>query len=88
MYSSPLIRDEVQADAAASERLRRNLGTGGKLSWGQIVNPAHDASDVVRVTRPLLNVDDVFVIDSITLPLTASESASAIGRTRVLLGQD
>ena len=29
-----------QAEVAASERLRRNLGTGGKLSWTQVVNHA------------------------------------------------
>lgn len=88
MYSSSLIRTAVQAEAAASERLRRNLGTGGKLSWTQVVNPAHDGSDVVSVVRPTLNVNDIFVLDSFTIPLKASEAAQAYGRTRVLIGGD
>lgn len=85
MYSSSLIKTAVQAEAAASERLRRNLGTGGKLSWTQVVNPAHDGSDVVAVTRPAINVNDIFVIDSLTIPLKAGSAGQAAGRTRVLI---
>lgn len=88
IYSSSTILTTEQAQAAADERLRRGLGIGGSLSWGQVVNPALEGSDVLTVVRPSLNVSDIFVIDQLTIPLSAGDPMTAIGRTRVSLEDD
>lgn len=87
IISSDRIQTQPQADAAAQERLNRRLGRGVTLAWTQIVNPALDAGDVIRVVRPGLRLDDKFVVDSLEVPLTAAEGMSAAGRaTSSVLG--
>lgn len=81
VVSSDRIQTQNQADAAAYERLKRRQGQGVSLSWEQVVNPALDAGDVVRVVRPGLRLDDKFVIDSLEVPMLAAEAMSATGRT-------
>lgn len=81
VIQSDRIQTQAQADAAAAERLKRRLGRGVKLSWDQVVNPALDAGDIVRVVRPALATDRQFVIDTLTIPLRAEEPMKATGRT-------
>jgi hypothetical protein len=52
------------------------------VTWDQIVNPAHDAGDVVTIIRPEIGVSANYVIDSLNIPLAASGLMDAGARTR------
>lgn len=84
VYRTSTITSQTACQAAADERLRRSLGGAGGLTWTQAVNPALEPGDVVRQVRPLLGVEDDFVIDSLTYPLSAKDSSTGIGRTKLL----
>lgn len=80
-YSSPMITTEAQAVATATALLGKYLGADEAVQFGLVVNPAHDVGDVVRFTSAAIKVDRVLVLDSFTVPLSPTESMSAIART-------
>jgi hypothetical protein len=80
--SSPTILTVAEATEAAQAELRKVIGATEKINWNQIVNPAHDAFDVVKIVRSESGVDATLMIDSLTIPLSPKDSMSAIGRTR------
>lgn len=79
-YTSPFITTDEQAQSAAQSILVKELGTTQAISFGTIVNPALEPDDVVRITRARTGVDEDFILDSLTIPLTAE--AAMVGRTR------
>lgn len=81
-YVSSFIRDSAQAATAAAAQLQRELGRSEAVEWSQIVNPAHDVLDVVRLSRPALTLDAVLVIDRLDVPLGASGQMKAVARVR------
>ena len=81
-YASSLIGSSDQAQTVADSQLRRELGRAEAVEWSQIVNPAHDVLDVVRVTRPSLSLDAVLVLDRLDVPLGAGQSMRAVARVR------
>lgn len=81
-YASSYIRDTTQAATAAAAQLQRELGRAESVEWSQIVNPAHDALDVVRLSRPALTLDAVLVIDRLEVPLDAGGQMKAVARVR------
>ena len=80
--SSPFILTVAEAQEAAEAELRKVLGASEKISWSQVVNPAHDVYDLIKITRTPSGVDATLVLDSITIPLAPTETMSAIGRSR------
>jgi hypothetical protein len=80
--SSPYILTVAEAQEAALAELRKVIGALEKISWSQIVNPAHDVYDLVKITRTPSGVDATLVLDSITIPLSPQNTMSAIGRSR------
>lgn len=78
-YSSPLITTADQAAATAGTILTRVVGRIEQVAWSQIVNPAHDALDVVELTDSA-GVVHRYVLDAITIPLVISEAMSATAR--------
>lgn len=81
-YESSLITTADQASVTAQALLRKATGTAEAVSWGQIVNPAHDVLDVVRIKRQDKNLDLVLLIDRLDIPLGPDGAMSAVARTQ------
>lgn len=71
------ITTQADADAAAAAALNQVLGFSSQLQITATVNPALDANDVIQITRDRSGVNAKYAIDSLTIPLNASSSASA-----------
>jgi hypothetical protein len=80
--SSPTVLTVAEATEAAKAELKKVLGSTEKITWDQIVNPAHDVYDLVKVTRSPIGIDKILTLDSISIPLSASGTMNAIGRSR------
>ena len=80
--SSPNILTVAEAQEAARAELKKVLGAAEKISWDQIVNPAHDVYDLVKIVRSASGVDSTLMLDSISIPLAATSTMNAIGRSR------
>jgi hypothetical protein len=77
-FSSPLLTTQALADSAAASLLALMKGKLQKLSWPAVVNPALEPLDVVSLTYG--DTLSVVVLDSLTIPLKASDSMSANAR--------
>jgi len=80
--SSPTVLTVAEAQEAAKNELKKVIGATEKITWDQIVNPAHDVYDLVKVTRSPVGVDKVLMLDAISIPLAATSTMNAIGRSR------
>lgn len=80
--SSPTVLTVAEATEAAQAELKKVLGSTEKITWDQIVNPAHDVYDLVKITRSPVGIDKVLTLDAISIPLSASGTMNAVGRTR------
>jgi hypothetical protein len=67
--SNSLYTTSAQCQVAAQAALNRRLGIADGLSISHIVNPAHDVDDVVVVNRSRSKLANLYVIDSMTVPL-------------------
>lgn len=81
-YSSSLIVDADQAATVAASQLRQQLGRAETIDWSQVVNPAHDVLDVVRIIRSPQDLDAALIIDRLDVPLDAGASMRAVARVR------
>jgi hypothetical protein len=79
-YRSSLITTVDQAVVTAEALLRKATGQSEAVDWAQIVNPAHDVLDVIRVRRESL--DFVLLIDRLQIPLAPSGVMSAVARSQ------
>lgn len=79
-YTSSLITTADQAAVTAAALLRKATGQSEAVEWGQIVNPAHDVLDVIRVRREEL--DFVLLVDRLQIPLAPSGVMSAVARSQ------
>ena len=80
--SSPTVLTTGEAQTAALAELRKVIGAAEKIEWSQLVNPAQDVFDLVRVVRTPSKVDAVLMLDSVTIPLRADQTMSAVARSR------
>ena len=80
--SSPNILTVAEAETAARAELLKRLGAAEKITWDQIVNPAHDVYDLVQITRGPSGVNAILMLDSISIPLAANATMNAVGRSR------
>lgn len=80
--SSPTILTVGEATTAAEAELRKVIGASEKINWNQIVNPAHDVFDLVKIVRSESGIDAILMLDAVTIPLAPSDTMSAVGRTR------
>jgi hypothetical protein len=78
-YSSPLLTTQASCDAAAATLLSSVTGKSEQVGWTQVVNPMHDAWDVVDITHPDGSVHR-YLLDQITMPLSAADPMSATAR--------
>lgn len=95
-YQSSLITTAAQATQTALALLRKATGVAEAISWGQIVNPAHDVLDVVRIQRssgsatdggsPTTPLDVVLLIDRLDVPLSPEGIMTATARAQEIDG--
>jgi hypothetical protein len=81
-YDSSLITSADQAAVTAAALLRKATGQSEAVSWGQIVNPAHDVLDVIRLKRQEKSLDLVLLIDRLDFPLGPDGTMTAVARTQ------
>lgn len=96
-YESSLITTSEQATQTALALLRKATGVAEAVSWGQIVNPAHDVLDIVRIKRSPARSDEggeavttpldlVLLIDRLDVPLGPEGVMTAVARTQEVDG--
>jgi hypothetical protein len=64
-----------QAQATASALLLRYAGSGETLGFSAAPHPAHDGSDVIRLTSTALSLDTYLAIDAFPLDLGLAKPA-------------
>lgn len=82
-YVSQFITTDAQALDAAHAILNSELGTTQQVSFGALVDPRLEPDDVVQITRDALELDEIHVIDSLTIPLDVAGAMT--GRTRAVV---
>jgi hypothetical protein len=75
-----MIESDAQAQEVANNALARQIGAPSTVSFGMVPNPALEPDDSVLISRPGIGVNEVHVVDSLTVGLAASEVMS--GQTR------
>jgi hypothetical protein len=80
--SSATVLTVEEAETAAVAELRKVIGAAEKIEWSQLVNPAQDVYDLVKLVRAPSKVDATLVLDSVTIPLGADQTMSAVARSR------
>lgn len=79
--SQSAVTQFATAQSSAAALLSKYLGAQQALSWQQIVDPALDANDVIRLVNTGAKVDRLVILDSITIPLSPTDAMSATART-------
>lgn len=79
-WSNPYVITADQCNTAAQSILAEKIGAPDVLSFEALVDPARRPWDVVQVERERLGVAENHVLDSVSLPLTASGTMSAATR--------
>lgn len=82
--ASSFITTTAQAQAAANRKLAKVLGLSELIQFNTIVHPAHEISDIVRLTRADSKVNNVYVIGKLTMPMVHSRVMNGTCRQRVL----
>lgn len=81
-YDSSLITTPEQAAITAEALLRKSIGQSESVEWAQIVNPAHDVLDLIRIKRQERDLDFVLLIDRLDIPLSPTGIMSAVARSQ------
>jgi len=81
-YSSPMITTQAQAETVAASMLAGVLGRTEQLSWEQIVHPGLCPLDVIAVQFPDATAA-LYLLDSLTIPLTTADVMTAVARSVV-----
>lgn len=83
-WASTFISTNDQADDAAQGILSRATGAPDVISFSAVPNPALAPSDVIRITREVLGINEDHVLDTVSLglavdaPMTCSTRAALI----------
>lgn len=72
-FQSRYIRTTAQAQEMADAQLRKRIGATEAARIISIVNPAHEAGDVIKVVRARSKVNRQYVMQNLTIPLGAQE---------------
>jgi hypothetical protein len=81
-YSSEKITDDAQAAHVAEVILAQKRGITEQVTFDSLVNPALEPGDAVQITRERTGINQVHMIDTITIPLSPSGTMS--GTTRAV----
>lgn len=71
---SPLYTSDAQCAAAAARQLTKVVGVARSLRLAAVTQPALEAGDVITVRRSALGVDEVHVIDKLSIGLGAGDA--------------
>jgi hypothetical protein len=74
--TNSVVTTQADADSVAQAMLNSTIGITSQLSITALVNPALDANDTVQVTRAKSGIAGKYAIDSLTIPMTAAETAT------------
>lgn len=74
---SQFITTQAQADTAAAALLARKSGKAETIQIEGIPNPAHDAGDMIGITRAALGINTICAVDTLDIPLDVN------GRMRI-----
>lgn len=72
----------VQAQAAATARLRKELGLSDEIQFPMVVNPALDVGDIIYVENTSALVANAYILDRLTIPLRPEAPMQGTGRRR------
>lgn len=96
IYSSSFISTNQQAQDAANGKKEKEIGISQSVDFGAVVNPALEPGDVCRITRtrkdpldpenPIPLVDENHILDTLTIPLGASEHMTGGTRASRITG--
>lgn len=84
-YSSPFITTNDQAQRAATNMLRENLGLPYSVSFGAVPNPALEVRDPARISYSDRHGAEIHVIQTLTVPLTADTTMSGTTKEKTLV---
>lgn len=79
---NPNIKTNDQARAAAAAQLLSVKGAAENIEFVSVVNPAHEESDLISITRAEIAVNAVYILDRFNIPLTAKQGMTAKTRER------
>jgi hypothetical protein len=74
--ASPYVTNDAQGQALAELELRRLLRRADSLEFTCVPNPALDPDDLVRVMRNSLTLDERYLLERLTFPLTPETEMS------------
>lgn len=81
-YASEFIASDAQAESAAAAILASNLGVAKTVNISAVPDPRLECSDVVQVTCPELDLDDLHIIDTLTIGLGPEEPMTGTVRAQ------
>lgn len=81
-HRSEKIKTTAQAQAVADGLLRLHSGLNAQVYFISLVNPAHDAGDVITIIRQRTKVTGRYVLEKFNIPLTAAGSMNATVKER------
>lgn len=79
-FASEFLASDAQCDTAAASILAANLGVARSVDFSAVPNPRLECSDVVRIVRSALALDELHIIDSLSIGLGANGTMT--GRSR------
>lgn len=80
-YQYPTLTKSSQCVNVARMLLARHIGLARSVDFGLLNNPALDVGDIILLKYPSDGVQELHIIDSLTIPLAGGEMT---GKTRVL----
>jgi hypothetical protein len=79
-FASEFLASDEQCETAAASILASNLGVARSVDFSAVPDPRLECSDVVRVVRSALALDELHIIDSLSIGLGADGGMSARSR--------
>lgn len=80
--TSSLITTTAQATDAGNAQLRKSLGGIEDVRFDGIVNPGHEAGDIIEIKREKVKVNAKYALTSFTIPLDVATPFSGSTRKR------
>lgn len=81
-FGSPLIGSNDQAAAAAAGILAGNIGVARAVDFSAVSNPALEVGDAVLIRRAALDLDEVHLLDVLSIGLAAEDAMLGASRAR------
>lgn len=78
------ITSQLQAQMMANGLLLNGLGISEEVELTNLVHPAFDVNDVIRITRARSRLDARYVIDGMSIPLTHNRAMTISTRKRTV----